>query len=104
MADAPTIGSVLASVAPVVVGGLLSLAGGAGMQWYLHREKTTEDRKVRLAAKFEELVQSIYDYDHWLWTQRKGEPLPNFVGPASSEMAKVRLLERLQRLAREGLE
>jgi len=66
MADAPTIGSVLAAVVPVVVGGVMALVGGAGMQWYLHRDKTAEERRVRKRDKFESLVLALYEYDHWL--------------------------------------
>src|SRR5262245_11325220 len=95
MADGPTIGSVLASVVPVIVGGVMALVGGAGMQWYLHREKTTEERKVRRAAKFEELITSLYDFDHWLLQQKNirvfGEK--SEVGP--SPLSKVQAIVSL---------
>jgi hypothetical protein len=83
----------MADILSVVVGGVLTLAGSAGMQWYLHREKTAEERRVKRAAKFEELVTSIYDYDHWLTKQRNirvfGEKLEEESSPFSKVQAIV---------------
>ena len=70
MADAPTIGSVLAAVVPVVVGGVMALIGGGGMQWYLHRDKTQTDRLMRKADKFEAFVAALFEHEHWLEDER----------------------------------
>ncbi|RXH23670.1 hypothetical protein XH99_29795 [Bradyrhizobium nanningense] len=58
-----------ASLWPVVVGGLLTLAGtAAGSVVTIIREIAQHRReaKKRRADKLEELVAAIYDFDHWL--------------------------------------
>ena len=60
----------MADLLSVIVGGFIAVGGGAGMQWYLHHNKTKEERRSKRAAKFEELVTTIYEHDHWLTYMR----------------------------------
>jgi hypothetical protein len=50
------------SLLPVIVGGAIGVAGPVALLWF----QTKSDKKKARAAKFEELVSSIYDTDHWL--------------------------------------
>jgi hypothetical protein len=93
--ETATLGSTLLQLLPVVVGGLLTLTGGAGMQWLLHTKKTEEERRTKRAAKFEELVTALYEHDHWLDTLKNirvfGETLPDGPSPLSKVQAIVAL-------------
>ena len=91
MADAPTLGSVLATVVPVMVGGLIAIAGGGGTQWYLHKLKSEEEKKAKRAAKFEEIVGALHEHKHWLTVKEserlfgvEGTKLPSPLGKASA--------------------
>jgi hypothetical protein len=66
MADAPTVGSVLANVVPVLIGGVLTFLGGAVTQWYLQTTKTAEDRRAKRIEKFEAMFAAVYAHEHWL--------------------------------------
>lgn len=57
------------SLWPVIVGGLLTLAGTAAASVVtLIRDKAQEQRDAhkRRADKFEELVAAVHEFDHWL--------------------------------------
>jgi hypothetical protein len=51
---------------PVIVGGLLAIAGGAVTTVLLHFMRIKTEKKNKRAEKYEELVAAIYEYDHWL--------------------------------------
>jgi hypothetical protein len=54
------------SLLPVIVGGLIGLAGGVIGPWFLQKGKDATDRKRQRREKFEELVTGLFDYEHWL--------------------------------------
>jgi hypothetical protein len=61
------------SLWPVVVGGLLTLAGGAvgsGVTVALKLVESRDAKKKKRADKFEELVEAVYAFDHWLNTKQ----------------------------------
>jgi hypothetical protein len=58
------------SLIPVIVGGLLAIAGGAVTTVLLHAMRTKTEKKNKRAEKYEELVAAIYEYDHWLDKRR----------------------------------
>jgi hypothetical protein len=43
------------------IGGAIGLLG----PWLLQRRREAEENRQRRAAKFEELVAAIYEFDHW---------------------------------------
>jgi hypothetical protein len=51
---------------PVIVGGLIGLAGGFVGPWFLQKAKDASDREKHRAEKFEELVQTVYEHRFWL--------------------------------------
>ena len=74
-----------ATLVPVLIGGLLTLAGGFIGPFFLQRQKDTAEHKKRRADKFEELVASVYEFDHWVDMYRRrvafGEDIPHAVSP-----------------------
>ncbi|ULL01364.1 hypothetical protein [Bradyrhizobium sp. I71] len=77
-----------ASLWPVVVGGLLTLAGtAAGSVVTIVRDVAQQrrDAKKRRADKLEELVAAVYDFNHWLECERNrkvyGEDIPATMTP-----------------------
>jgi hypothetical protein len=54
--------SILTSLLPAVVGGLLVLAG----QWLSRGLESQADKQRRRAAKYEEMMVALYEFDHWL--------------------------------------
>jgi hypothetical protein len=77
-----------ASLWPVVVGGLLAIAGGlVGVVATAIRDaaQTRHEKQKRRADKFEELVAAVYEFDHWVDSCRlrdvSGEDIPPSVSP-----------------------
>lgn len=76
------------SLLPVVVGGLLTMAGGvigSGVTVVLKLVESRNDRKKRRAEKFEALVELVYEHDHWLENKRnaliRGGEVKIYVSP-----------------------
>lgn len=65
MADAATPG-MLATLVPVIVGGVIGFATGWFGPWLLEGRKEKAERKNRRADKFEELIAALYEHKHWL--------------------------------------
>ena len=65
MADASSLG-MLATLVPVVVGGLIGLAGGWLGPSLLERRKEKAEKKKLRAQKFEELVGAVVEHYHWI--------------------------------------
>jgi hypothetical protein len=54
------------ALAPVVVGGVLTLVGGFGAQWWFQRSQAKAEKQKQRAAKFLELMDALYQFDDWL--------------------------------------
>jgi hypothetical protein len=61
---------IVQTLVPVVIGGAIALAGTWLGPWITERHKEKSERKKKLADKFEEMVGAIYQFDHWLDTER----------------------------------
>jgi hypothetical protein len=55
---------------PVIVGGGIAIIGGLIGPPFLHRLQQKAEKKRRRAEKFEELIATLYEHDHWLMTMR----------------------------------
>jgi hypothetical protein len=62
--------AIIQTLVTVVIGGAIALAGTWLGPWITERHKEGTERKKRLADKFEEMVGAIYQFDHWLDTER----------------------------------
>jgi hypothetical protein len=51
---------------PVIVGGGIAIIGGLIGPPFLHHLQQKVEKKKRRAEKFEELVATLYEHDHWL--------------------------------------
>jgi hypothetical protein len=83
------------SLLPVIVGGLLTLAGGAVAvigPIIIEARKALQERKRRRADKFEELVQAIYELDHWLDRERDMSLAGSGEMPGVSPFAKLQAI------------
>jgi hypothetical protein len=72
------------SLIPVVVGGLLTIGGGAVAvigSILVEARKSAEEKRKHRADKFEDIVKAVYELDHWLDRERDlsltgvGDPL-----------------------------
>ena len=92
MADAQSSG-MLATLVPVVIGGVIALSGTWLGPWISERHKEKQERKKINASKFEELVAAVYEFDGWLDKERDA----NFANEASkqgmSPFAKLEAIE-----------
>jgi hypothetical protein len=80
MADAQSSG-MLATLVPVVIGGVIALSGTWLGPWISERHKEKQERKKINASKFEELVAAVYEFDGWLDKERDA----NFANEASKQ-------------------
>jgi hypothetical protein len=62
----PTTQNLVSTLLPVVIGGLIGLAGGWLGPWLLEGRKEASEKKSRRIEKFEEFVATIYEHEHWL--------------------------------------
>jgi hypothetical protein len=58
--------NLVATLATVVVGGVIGLAGGWVGPWLIERRKEKAERKKLRAQKFEELVGAVVEHYHWI--------------------------------------
>jgi hypothetical protein len=80
MADAQSAG-MFATLVPVVIGGVIALAGTWLGPWISERHKERQEKKKVRTAKFEELVASVYEFDGWLDKERDA----NFANETSKQ-------------------
>jgi hypothetical protein len=69
MPDASSPGMVT-TLLPVIVGGVIGLAGGWLGPWFLERRKEKAEKKRLRAQKFEELVGAVVEHYHWITTKQ----------------------------------
>jgi hypothetical protein len=65
MTDTTTF-SMWSTLVPVMVGGVIGLVGGWLGPWLVERRKEIAEQKKKRAEKFEELVATLFAYEHWL--------------------------------------
>jgi hypothetical protein len=61
---------IILAVAPVLLGGLIGVTGSLLGPWLLEGRKEAAEKKRRRAEKFEELVATVYEHEHWLDTMK----------------------------------
>jgi hypothetical protein len=61
VADSSTSG-MLATLIPVVIGGVIALAGTWLGPWISERHKEKQEKRKTRALKFEELVATVYEF------------------------------------------
>lgn len=86
------------SLTPTIVGGLLVIGGGIiGLIGPAIRDTLQfhEERRRRRAEKFEELVKSIYEFDHWVDTERTRALGGAAAEPSVSPFAKIQAIASL---------
>jgi hypothetical protein len=88
MADASST-EVLSTLVPVVIGGVIALAGTWLAPWISERHKETTQRKKKRADKFEELVAAIFEVDHWLDNLRQTDAFGREFASAVSPFWKL---------------
>lgn len=89
MANDLAMASMWVTLVPVVVGGVLAAGAGATTQWLMHRARVSEERRSKRAAKFEELVQAVYEFDHWIKVARNIRVYGAQLEEKPSPLAKV---------------
>lgn len=102
MADASAVVSVWQVLAPVVVGGLIGVAGGVVSPWLVQKRKEESERKQRRADKFEELVTALFEFHHWLKKMRNVRVFGEDRDLEMSPIAKIQTISaiHLQNLLR----
>ena len=69
----------------VVVGGVLTMAGG----WLVEWRKQIADKKRHRSQKFEELVAAVYEFDRWLDNTKNVAAFGEKIDPGLSPLAKI---------------
>jgi hypothetical protein len=88
MSDASS-SEVLSTLVPVVIGGVIALAGSWLAPWVSEKHKEATQRKKWRAEKFEELVAAIFEVDHWLDNLRETDGFGRELTSAASPFWKV---------------
>jgi hypothetical protein len=88
MADPPSSG-MLATLVPVIIGGVIALAGTWLGPWISERHKEKQEKRKTRAPKFEELVATVYEFDHWLDRERDANLGGNYESQGVSPFAKL---------------
>ena len=66
----PATTSMLNTLVPVIVGGVIGLAGGLVGPPFLHHLQQKAEKKRKRAEKFEELVAAVVEHYHWFAVMR----------------------------------
>lgn len=69
-ADTQTLTQVLLTLMPVIIGGVIAIAGGVLGTVLSHLFKTSTDRRERRRAKLEEIVTLTFEVEQWLERQK----------------------------------
>lgn len=92
MADVSTGVSLWQVLAPVIVGGLIGVAGSLVGPWLIQDRKEAAEKKQRRAEKFEELVTALFELHHWIHKMRNvkvfGEERDLEMSPIAKVQAK----------------
>jgi hypothetical protein len=80
------------TLAPVVIGGALAIAGGVVAAVIQSALRMNEERRRQRAVKFEELVSAVYEHQHWVDRFRNTKLFDEAGEPGVSPMAKIQAI------------
>ncbi len=69
-ASTQTLAQVMLTLMPVIVGGVIAIAGGILGSVFSHLLKTSSDRRERRRMKLEEIVTLTFEVEQWIERQR----------------------------------
>lgn len=97
--------SELAKAVPVLLGGLVAIAGGFGSQLLIHDLTDRRDRIRLRRERLEALVKSVYAHDQWIDAKRRTMIFRNEDHDDPSPLDEARMIQALHfpELAREVL-
>lgn len=81
--------SLWATLIPVIVGGVIGLAGGFLGPWFVESQKQSHEKKRKRAEKLEELVAALHEHEHWLEASRNYWMLDLGETPGLSPLGKA---------------
>ena len=85
----------IAKAIPVVVGGLLAVAGGVGSQFLVHRLTDSRDRVKLCRERLEALVKAVYAHGQWLEEKRTKMIFRNEDHDSHNPLDEARMLQSL---------
>lgn len=94
MADA-TIANQIASAVPVLLGGLLAIAGGLGSQLVIHWLSGSRERTKLRRERIEALVKALYTHEQWVTDKKNKMIFRNEDHDDPAPMNELRMIQAL---------
>jgi hypothetical protein len=104
MADA-NLAAQLANALPVIVGGVLAIAGGVASQFVIHHLADSRDRMKMRRERIESLVKALYAHEQWVTDKKNKMIVGNEDHDEPAPLNEIRMLKALHfpELAKEVL-
>ena len=94
MADA-NLPAQLANALPVIVGGVLAIAGGVAGQFVIHRLADSRDRMKMRRERIESLVKALYAHEQWVTDKKNKMIFRNEDHDEPAPLNEIRMLQAL---------
>ncbi len=85
----------IAKAIPVVVGGILAVAGGVGSQFLVHRLTDRRDKIKLRRERLEALVKAVYAHGQWLEEKQRKMVFRNEDHDSHNPLDEARMLQSL---------
>ncbi|MBK6958699.1 MAG: hypothetical protein IPH22_10450 [Nitrosomonas sp.] len=84
-----------ANVLPVIIGGVLAIAGGLASQIAIHRLSDSRDRKKVRRERLESLVKALYAHEQWVTGKQNKLIFKNEDHDEPAPLNEIRMLQAL---------